>query len=126
MPVLHPFLYKKLLFIKYSKNTILKLNKFNIFEPELKYNKIIKLEKLDIVIIPIVAFDIKGNRLGSGHGYYDRTFQNYKKYKLKLVGLAYDFQKVVCIKNTMWDIPLHSIITSSKIYTFDNIINPLP
>lgn len=116
LPIIHPFINKQLLFILYNKDTNLIPNKFNIPEPELNISNLIPLHLLDIIFVPTIAFDKKGNRLGSGGGYYDRTFQNLKKYNFLLIGIAYDFQKVQKIKKENWDITLNTIITPSKIY----------
>lgn len=118
LPIIHPFANKKLLFVLYKKNTNLIINKFNIPEPELNILNLIPLDLLDIVFVPIIAFDKKGNRLGSGGGYYDRTFQNSKKKNTLLIGIAYDFQEVKEIKKEKWDVTLDIIITPSKIYKY--------
>lgn len=116
LPVLHPFIDKKLLFIKYKKFEELKINKFNILEPQLNLLNLISLNSLDVIIIPTVAFDVLGNRLGMGSGFYDFTLKNWEKYNFLLIGLAYDFQKLKKIKKNFWDVPLSTIITPTKIY----------
>ena len=108
-----------LAFSAYHENDLLKLNKYSIREPIVN-NKIIAPEKLDLVIVPLVGFDLHGHRIGMGGGYYDRTFAFKNKTSLVikpyLVGLAYELQKSSEIPHDNWDVSLQSIITERKIY----------
>jgi 5-formyltetrahydrofolate cyclo-ligase len=126
LPVIHPFCKGNLLFLKYTETSILIKNKYGILEPKLDVRDIITLDKLDIIFTPLVAFDERGNRLGMGGGFYDRTlatwhvqYQQSKKTKLLPIGLAHDCQKVKNIPHESWDIPLPIIITPSTRYNFD-------
>jgi 5-formyltetrahydrofolate cyclo-ligase len=71
-------------------------------------------KKLDLLIMPLVAFDNSGSRLGMGGGYYDRHLAyrhaNPRAAPL-LVGLAYEFQRQVKLATDPWDIPLDLVIT---------------
>ncbi len=71
----------------------------------------------DLVIVPVVAFDSDNHRIGMGGGYYDRTFsflRHRKSFlKPKLVGVAFDCQKVDKIAPNPWDIRLFRIITQT-------------
>lgn len=123
LPILHPFSKGHLLFIKYDKTTELYPNQYNILEPKLDKTKVIPFTSLDIILTPLVAFDKKGNRLGMGGGYYDRTLTHLNSYSNNLsqkqttaVGLAHDCQQVNTLPTESWDIPLTSIITPSKIW----------
>ena len=77
---------------------------------------------LDMIFVPLVAFDLNGFRIGMGSGYYDRTFE--KKLEIKdmkspvLIGLAYEFQKQECLNHQPWDVPLDMVVTELKIYKF--------
>jgi 5-formyltetrahydrofolate cyclo-ligase len=77
---------------------------------------------LDLVLTPLVGFDHKGNRLGMGGGYYDRSFafllrrQNWKK--PRLVGLAYDFQQLDKLPAKNWDVPLTAVATDTHWHSF--------
>lgn len=88
----------------------------NFFEPQNKKTNLISLKNLEIIIMPVVAFDIKGNRLGMGSGCYDRTLFNWKKSKIIRIGIAYDFQLTNKILKKKWDVPLSSLITPTKIW----------
>lgn len=69
---------------------------------------------IDLLIVPGVAFDLKGNRLGYGGGYYDRFFPLLKP-GTPLVALVYDFQIQPDIPVESWDCPVDIIITEKRI-----------
>ena len=74
------------------------------------------LSQLDIVLLPLLAFDDRGNRLGMGGGYYDRLFASrlHRKTKQPLrVGLAFDCQQAERLPMQAWDVPLHAVVTES-------------
>lgn len=81
---------------------------FGILEPT--HSHAAPWEELDLVLVPGLAFDLKGNRLGFGKGYYDRVLPNLKKSAL-IVGLAYSFQIVEKVPFTSDDIPMKALLT---------------
>jgi 5-formyltetrahydrofolate cyclo-ligase len=126
LPVIHPFSKGNLLFLKYTKTSVMIKNQYGILEPKLNVRNIVTVDKLDLIFTPLVAFDNHGNRLGMGGGFYDRTlntwyfeYQQNKQTKPMPIGLAHDCQKVEAIPRESWDIPLPKIITPSNIYLFD-------
>ncbi|TMP29589.1 5-formyltetrahydrofolate cyclo-ligase [Pseudoalteromonas rubra] len=119
LPVIHPFSGVTLLFQKYEKNSPMRQNRYAILEPELNCSQICPLAQLDYLLLPLVAFDDAGNRLGMGGGYYDRTLARYYRenwQQPKLIGLAHDCQKVPALPTEAWDVPLPTIITPQKCY----------
>jgi len=114
---------KKLLFGEYRDTSNLKNNRFKIPEPIVGIESQISAFELDLIFIPLVAFDPMGNRIGMGGGFYDRTLDNKQLdndlKKPILVGVAYEFQKQNQIQPNSWDIPLDMIFTESKIYHSD-------
>ncbi|WP_440055317.1 5-formyltetrahydrofolate cyclo-ligase [Pseudoalteromonas sp. T1lg65] len=119
VPIIHPFNPHNLLFQKYEKNSPMTSNRYAILEPKLNCTEVAPLASLDLLLMPLVAFDLNGNRLGMGGGYYDRTLaQHYQQQrsKPKLIGLAHDCQKVSCLPVEAWDIPLQSILTPTQFY----------
>lgn len=118
LPVLHPFAKGYLLFIKFTVKTLLVPNRFGIPEPRLCKEHIIPLNELDVVMTPLVAFDLAGNRLGMGGGFYDRTLSQLNGINNEgpyLMGIAHDLQQVSELPCEAWDIPLAEIVTPTRI-----------
>jgi len=111
LPVLHPFSAGNLLFLRYFPDSDLVLNHFKIHEPALDVRHVLPLNKVDVLITPLVAFDATGQRLGMGGGFYDRTLQNWRAHGLFPVGYAHDCQQVDALPVEEWDIPLPAVIT---------------
>jgi 5-formyltetrahydrofolate cyclo-ligase len=115
LPVLHPKKQNELLFQRYEENDELQKNRYNILEPVYDSNKIIAPQDLHVVLMPLVAFDQNGNRLGMGAGYYDRTFSFHANSHQSplLVGLGYDFQQLEQVPCDSWDIKLTTVLTET-------------
>lgn len=101
-------------FFPASRNSTLKKNCFGVPEPQSKATALVSITKIDIMLIPLVAFDIFGNRIGMGGGYYDRTLAHEKP--KCLIGVGYNFQRTSLIIPDPWDIPLQAIVTPHHIY----------
>ncbi|QQM63547.1 5-formyltetrahydrofolate cyclo-ligase [Pseudoalteromonas sp. LC2018020214] len=119
LPIIHPFNGANLLFQRYEKNSPMRANRYGILEPKLNCSQICPLPALDYLLMPLVAFDKQGNRLGMGGGFYDRTLarlheQNWQK--PQLIGLAHECQLVDALPIESWDVPLKTIITPDKTY----------
>ena len=98
-------------FIQWSLKDPLVINKFGIPEPSDG-----KMKFPDILLIPLLSFDTKLNRVGYGGGFYDRYIQRIKrKKKPLLVGLAYSFQRVKNIPINRYDKKLDFVVTERKI-----------
>ena len=82
--------------------------------PEPKNPKIVSPEAIDLVIIPGIAFDGEGNRVGYGMGFYDRFLEKIRKH-IPLIALAYDFQIVSEIPTHGKDVRVHKIVTEKEI-----------
>ena len=122
LPVIHPFSKGHLLFLEYTPETDMVVNKYGISEPKLTQLHACAMKKLDLVFTPLVAFDLQGNRIGMGGGYYDRMLSPWFKEKKGAypIGLAHDCQQVTSLPIEKWDIPLPEIITPSKHHQFTN------
>ncbi|MGK0411262.1 MAG: 5-formyltetrahydrofolate cyclo-ligase [Shewanella psychromarinicola] len=114
LPRLHPFAKGHLLFIRYTADTVMINNRFNIAEPKLDVGNIATVEQLDMIVTPLVAFDNNGNRMGMGGGYYDRTLAQVIDNKPLAVGYAHDCQQVNVLPIEYWDVPLPVIITPTR------------
>ncbi len=120
LPVLHPFCAGYLLFQRYDANTLMTVNKFGIAEPKPDVSAIILPAQLDIIFMPLVAFDSQGHRLGMGGGFYDRTLASLPQdgQKPLLIGLAHPCQQVDAVPAEAWDVPLPMVLTPEKIWSF--------
>ncbi len=110
-----PIIKNKLIFTTYnSKTKLYKNKKFNIYEPKLNKKKIIKKKNIDLILVPLLAFDKYGNRIGRGGGYYDKFLKNYNK---KIIGVGLDIQLYKKkLPTNPHDIKLPIIITPKKIW----------
>ncbi|WP_461517286.1 5-formyltetrahydrofolate cyclo-ligase [Porticoccus sp.] len=114
LPALNPLKQNRLHFIRHRANDPLVANRFGILEPSLRSNPIASLHAIDLILLPVVAFDRHGNRLGMGGGFYDRTLSHRGRHTL-LIGLAHSCQETDNIARQHWDIPLHAIVTERNI-----------
>lgn len=101
-------------FLPATAATSFKNNPYGIPEPKVSIGLAINIEALDLMILPLVAFDMHCTRLGMGSGYYDRTLE--KKKPKHLFGVAFQFQQVDFIVPRPWDVPLDAVITQKAIY----------
>lgn len=96
-------------------DSIFETNGFNIPEPT--GDEIADPEDLDMVLVPMLAFDLNGYRVGYGKGYYDRYLKNCREDCLK-IGFSY-FEPVDSVEDANeFDVPLDLCITPHRIYVF--------
>lgn len=95
-------------------NTVLKLSNFGVPEPISGIE--IQPSQIEVIFVPLLCFDKKGNRIGYGGGYYDRFLSQCKPETL-FIGLSF-FEAEEKIPTEETDIPLHLCITPNKIYNF--------
>lgn len=101
--------------ILYDDNTVFELNQYGIPEPK---NGIMVAEKdIDLAIVPLLAFDLYGNRVGYGKGYYDRFIAKCR-YNMVKIGISY-FPPIDQIDDVdAFDKKLDFCITPENIYAF--------
>ena len=113
LPVLDPLRTGMLRFVPWNAQTRLIRNRFGIPEPSLRQHTGVATWTLDLILMPLVAFDDHGNRLGMGGGFYDRTLEAIWRHPVRprLVGVAHRFQRVERLPAASWDVPLDTVIT---------------
>ncbi len=67
-----------------------------------------------VILVPVVAWDACGTRLGRGGGFYDRVLADLDPAVVR-IGLAYEFQEYPGCPRDVWDVPLHVVITEQRI-----------
>ena len=108
---------KTLEFALFDKDNPLTNNRFGIPEPS--KSKIVDLNQLDIIFLPCLCFDSRGNRIGMGGGFYDTTLSLLsKKKKTQSIILAYDFQEVESCLPEIHDIKADACLTPNKYLSF--------
>lgn len=89
----------------------LEIGSFHIEEP--KGDEIHPVDEIEVIIVPGVAFDREGHRMGRGKGFYDRLLETAKATK---IGIAYDFQMLDTVPTDPHDVAMDVIITESSTY----------
>lgn len=110
-------------FAPYRRGAALIPNRLGIPEPDVPPEQWIRPWELDLVLAPLVGFDATGQRLGMGGGYYDRSFaflnEPERPERPRLLGLAFELQKLPRLPSRPWDIPLDAVVTEQRIYPDD-------
>jgi 5-formyltetrahydrofolate cyclo-ligase len=86
---------------------------FSILEPP--FTAVLEPNQIDLILVPGLAFDRRGHRLGYGHGYYDRLL-NLISPKCFSIGIGYSFQIVEKIPDAQHDIPLKALLTEKSFF----------
>ncbi len=87
---------------------------YGILEPKKEYIRKRDPAILDLMVLPGIAFDLKGYRIGYGGGYYDRFLDQLQK-TIPTIALAFDFQIIDTVPIESFDRPVDYIITETKI-----------
>ena len=87
---------------------------FGIPEPKPEFLRPVPLEEAQVVLVPGVAWDHRGYRIGYGGGFYDRAINSLRMNPIK-IGLSYEFQFVGRIPTTAYDRPVEKIVTENRI-----------
>jgi len=88
-----------------------------IAEPTARHAK--PVAALDLLIVPLSAFDAAARRIGMGGGFYDRTLAGQRESGFRgpwLMGLAFEVQRVERIATREWDVPLNAVASDAGIY----------
>jgi len=105
----------RMAFVRWNPDEPRRRNAYGIEEPAYCTAGVPVL-RLDAVVLPVVGFDRRGNRLGMGAGYYDRalhrrvdTDRHWRR--PRLIGVAFSCQELSAIAVSPWDVPLDLIVT---------------
>ncbi len=117
LPSLHG---KSLWFLPFDSNSPMVQNRFGIAEPGCHPDKRVKPYALDLVLVPLVAFDQSGSRLGMGGGFYDHSFgylnRRTRWRRPRLIGVAFELQRADKIPSRPWDVRLDGVVTEKGFY----------
>ena len=95
--------------LPYDKSA-LKYGAFHIEEPV--GDDVQDISGIELIVVPAVAYDRNGNRVGRGRGYYDRLLESSKAMK---IGVGYDFQLVDEVDAEPHDVPVDMVITRTRV-----------
>jgi len=120
---------ERLRFAPWTPDSLVRENRFGILEPVIATEQLQLPAAMELVLVPLVAFDVYCNRIGMGGGYYDRSFAGHTAGGARLLaGIAHEMQKVDTLAVQPWDVTLDCVVTESHTYwpdaapqTWDNI-----
>ncbi|MFM2313182.1 MAG: hypothetical protein RLZZ04_2458 [Cyanobacteriota bacterium] len=108
---------KSLVWHSWQPETELNTGKYGIQEP-LETATMIEPATADLILVPTVACDAQGYRLGYGGGFYDRLLSSERNLSVPTIGIVYDFASGVQLAKDPWDRKLNFICTETK---FDSV-----
>lgn len=98
-------------------------NHYGIMEP--RWGRRLKGRQLDAVLVPLIGFDARGQRLGQGGGHYDRTFgflARKRRARPRLIGLAFECQQLPYLPTETHDVRLHAVLTEKKVHRMRGVL----
>jgi len=110
LPVLHED--GCLRFARFAPGAALKANRFGIPEPDVPASSLLSAETMALVVLPLVGFDVNGNRLGMGGGWYDRSFafRQSRPAPPWLIGAGFALQQIAAgLTPEPWDVRLDAV-----------------
>ena len=120
LPVLRKTRPGRLWFVEYRRGLSLVPNRYRIPEPALKSAPRVPPWGLDLILLPLVAFDRQCRRLGMGGGYYDRSLAYLRRRTSwrspRLLGIAHECQGVERLISRPWDIQLQGVVTEEDFH----------
>ena len=109
-------------FVPLDRDARLRRNRFGIEELEVSSSRRVQASGLDTILVPLVGFDAACHRLGMGAGFYDRALQRRGRSPdaafrhPRLIGIAYDVQRVERIEPAPWDVALDMVVSERGVY----------
>ena len=109
-------------FVPFDADTPMRVGRFGIRVPEPSPDgpdaRDLGPRELDLVLVPLLGFDARLDRLGMGGGFYDRAFEHRRRDagpdpdpRPRLVGVAHAFQRLDDVRAMPWDVPLDAVVT---------------
>ena len=89
------------------------IGEYGVRQPAPKFRNIVPFSNIDFVVVPGLAFDSLGNRIGYGGGFYDKFFKKITG-NVSRVAVGYDFQLFNLVPHSDLDEPVHFLITETK------------
>ena len=115
LPVLNPWPRTRMVFQRIEPGEQLRRNRFGILEPVIRTARQRRVWALDLLLMPLVGFDVRGGWLGMGGRFYDRSMayraMRKKSHKPTLLGLAHECQRVDRLPLESWDVALQATVT---------------
>ncbi|MEC4982760.1 MAG: 5-formyltetrahydrofolate cyclo-ligase [Oscillatoria sp. PMC 1068.18] len=105
---------KSLFWHSWQPGEPLKKGNFGIFEPDADLPRI-QPNLVDLILVPAIACDYRGYRLGYGGGFYDRMLSDPKWQTKPTIGIIYDFAFLPQLPNDPWDKPLNAVCTETGV-----------
>lgn len=110
---------RQLHFAEHSTGAPITHNRFGIPEPAISADRWLAPRDMDVILLPLLAFDRQGHRLGSGGGWYDASLaflrEGPRPAAPLLVGIGYAFQEVEAVPSEPWDVDLDYVATDSEL-----------
>ncbi|MBE3555740.1 MAG: 5-formyltetrahydrofolate cyclo-ligase [Firmicutes bacterium] len=103
---------EQLQLIAFDRWKTLRRGRFGIREPAVATGKTVPATQVDCFIVPGLAFDRQGFRMGYGKGYFDRLLAGVSGFK---IGLCFAFQLTDALPHDPWDVPLSAVVTDKEI-----------
>jgi 5-formyltetrahydrofolate cyclo-ligase len=128
LPVITDYRRNRMSFVAFDEGARMRVNRYGIAEPKTSGISAaasrIAVRHLDLVLVPLVAVDARGWRLGSGAGFYDRCLHQLRPHRSsgpgwrrpKLIGVGYELQRVPHLEPGPWDVPLDAVVTERDLY----------
>ena len=130
LPILCGNFARSLRFAPFTGKEHWRVNRFRIPEPQVPPNQWRSAADLDLLIMPLVAFDAEGFRLGMGGGFYDRSLAHLSHRQRwrrpRLLGVGHAFQQVTRVPREPWDIPLNIVCTENACLSFRASMERIP
>ena len=114
LPIVQPD--RQLLFAPWRTGDELATNRYGIPEPDLEPNSCLAPEAMAQVLLPLLAYTRKGQRLGMGGGYYDASFAFRQQYSSPplLIGIGYACQEIAALDSQDWDVRLDVLANENE------------